>query len=84
MQFRRPLITAIGLVLASAAMANAEKQMLKSEPREGYLHSGERVLVDDGTCPSGQIKEIIGGSNREYQTSIPRPGTPRSIKCIPR
>ena len=83
MQFGRSLITAIGLVLASAGMANAEK-ILKSEPREGYLRPGERVLVNDGTCPDGQIKEIIGGSNREYQTSIPRPGTPRSIKCIPR
>jgi hypothetical protein len=83
MRLGRTLTTATGLLLASAGMANAEK-ILKSEPREGNLRSGERVLVDDGTCPGGQIKEIIGGSNREYQTSIPRPGTPRSIKCIPR
>jgi hypothetical protein len=37
-----------------------------------------------GTCLSGQIKEIIGGSNRKYRTSIPRPGTERSTNCIPR
>lgn len=31
--------------------------------REQYitdLRLGQRVLVDDGTCPAGQIKEVLG------------------------
>ena len=82
MQLGKTLTAAIGLVLALVGMADAEK-ILKSEP-EGHLRPGQRVLVDDGTCPNGQIKEIIGGSNRVYGTSIRRPGTPRLTQCIPR
>ena len=36
---------------------------LKQEPRMGALMEGERVLVDDGSCPPGQIKEVIGGNH---------------------
>ena len=30
------------------------------EPNEGDLRLGQRVYVDDGTCPAGQIKEVAG------------------------
>ena len=43
----------ISLVLASSARAN-------TVPREqdiADLRLGQRVLVDDGTCPAGQIKD---------------------------
>ena len=29
----------------------------------GALKEGQRVLVDDGTCQKGQIKEVIGGNH---------------------
>jgi hypothetical protein len=38
---------------------------------------GQRVLVDDGTCPAGQIKEVSGA---QMTTS----GVLRIRKCIPR
>ena len=29
----------------------------------GQLREGQTVLVDDGSCPPGQIKEVIGGNH---------------------
>jgi hypothetical protein len=65
------------LVLATPAAA----QILKTEPRMGTLREGQVVLVDDGTCPAGQIKQVIGGNHVEV-------GGFKQIKrhrrCIPR
>src|SRR3979411_2035010 len=37
--------------------------MLKSDPMEGMAsRAGKRVLVDDGTRPARQIKEVTAGS----------------------
>ena len=35
--------------------------VLKEEARRNPLKHGEVVLVDDGSCPAGQIKEVTGG-----------------------
>ena len=61
----------------------ADAQVLKKEPARGALRFGDRVLVDDGSCPRGQIKEVTGGSN--MGRSETRPGrTQRSRRCIAR
>ena len=41
------------------------------------LRLGQRVMVDDGSCPAGQIKEVLGS---QMTTS----GVLRTHKCIPR
>ena len=41
------------------------------------LRLGQRVLVDDGSCPAGQIKEVSGAQ----MTST---GIARARKCIQR
>jgi hypothetical protein len=41
------------------------------------LQLGQRVKVDDGTCPSGQIKQIMGAR-------MSASGVVRTHKCIPR
>jgi hypothetical protein len=41
------------------------------------LRLGQRVKVDDGTCPAGQIKEVSG-------TTMTESGVVRARKCIPR
>jgi hypothetical protein len=41
------------------------------------LQLGQRVKVDDGTCPPGQIKEISGAR-------MTATGVVRAQKCIPR
>ena len=41
------------------------------------LRLGQRILVDDGSCPAGQIKEVAGSQMTET-------GVLRIRKCIPR
>ncbi len=41
------------------------------------LQLGQRVRVDDGTCPAGQIKEVSGAR-------MTASGIQRTAKCIPR
>jgi hypothetical protein len=41
------------------------------------LRLGQRVLVDDGSCPAGQIKEVSG-------SQMTTNGVVRARKCIPR
>lgn len=36
---------------------------VKTEPPMGALKDGQVVLVDDGSCPAGQIKKVIGGNH---------------------
>jgi hypothetical protein len=55
----RSLVAAIiSIGLAGAALAQ-----LKREPAMGALKEGEVVLVDDGSCPKGQIKRVVGGNH---------------------
>ncbi|WP_376700296.1 DUF6719 family protein [Bradyrhizobium archetypum] len=41
------------------------------------LRLGQRVMVDDGSCPAGQIKEVQG-------SQMTAEGVLRTRKCIPR
>jgi hypothetical protein len=52
-------------------------QQVSREQDIGDLRLGQRVKVDDGTCPAGQIKEISG-------TKMTSTGIVRVQKCIPR
>jgi hypothetical protein len=63
-----------GLFALAAAMA---AQPLSREQDIVDLKLGQRVKVDDGTCPAGQIKEISG-------TKMTTSGVVRARKCIPR
>ena len=49
---------------------------LREVPADGTISYGSRVLVDNGSCPRGQILELIGGSNKR--------GIPRQKRCIAR
>jgi hypothetical protein len=69
-----PVLGFLGfLALTSPALA----QHPSREQDIGELRLGQRVKVDDGTCPAGQIKEISG-------TRMTSGGVVRSRKCIPR
>jgi hypothetical protein len=70
--FALPASLALWL-LASPAAA----QQVSNERNIVDLRLGQRVLVDDGTCPAGQIKEVSGA---QMTTS----GVLRTRKCIPR
>jgi len=55
-----PLLTSF--ILVNTAISAASDVVLKQEPPIGQMREGQRVLVDDGSCPPGQIKEVIGGN----------------------
>jgi uncharacterized caspase-like protein len=38
------------------------REILKKEPPIGQLPPNASVLIDDGTCPRGKIKQVIGGN----------------------
>jgi hypothetical protein len=73
------------LVFVSAAVLTlvtpAVAQILKTEPRMGALREGQVVLVDDGTCPAGQIKQVTGGNHVEVGGFKQ---VKRQRRCIPR
>ena len=77
---RLALVSHVGLVAGLVLFCNcpAAAQTLTREPPTGALRSGQSVLVDDGTCQRGQIKEVIGGANVKGR------GGPRIRRCIPR
>ena len=61
---RLTVFTASIAVCATTVFAGPlSAQILKREPAMGALKDGQRVLVDDGTCKKGQIKEVIGGNH---------------------
>jgi hypothetical protein len=62
-------------VFACARLASA--QQVSREQDIVNLRLGQRIKVDDGTCPAGQIKEISG-------SKMAATGIVRSAKCIPR
>jgi len=49
--------------------------LLTREPLEVRL--GQRVYVDDGTCPQGQVKEIVGAR-------LSPAGVERTRRCVSR
>ena len=70
-----PSIAAVAL-LAFATPTFAQQPVMR-ESDVPDLRLGQRVLVDDGSCPAGQIKEVLGS---QMTTS----GVLRTRKCIPR
>ncbi|MGJ4900454.1 DUF6719 family protein [Bradyrhizobium sp. HKCCYLS2058] len=70
----RPL-GVLGILLLVAAPAQA--QYVGREQDITDLRLGQRVLVDDGTCPAGQVKEVLGSKMAET-------GIVRTTKCVPR
>ncbi len=68
------------LVLAlmfAAPAARALGQQVGSEQDITDLRLGQRMLVDDGSCPAGQIKEVSGAK-------MTPAGVVRTRKCVPR
>ena len=62
------------LVFVSSALA---QQAVMREQDIFDLRLGQRVLVDDGSCPAGQIKEVSG-------SQMTASGIVRTRKCVPR
>jgi hypothetical protein len=69
------------LLLAGMALAlSATSVMAEQVSREQdivNLRLGQHIMVDDGSCPAGQIKEVSGAK-------LTPNGILRTVKCIPR
>ena len=61
------------IALATSVMA----QQVGREQDITNLRLGQRIKVDDGTCPPGQVKEVSGAK-------MSATGVVRTHKCIPR
>jgi hypothetical protein len=70
-------VACILLGVATVTPALAQRQHVAREQDIVGLRLGQRVLVDDGTCPAGQIKEVSGAK----MTST---GVVPARKCVPR
>ncbi len=63
------------LLLGFATPAVA--QQVAREQDIADLRLGQRIMVDDGSCPAGQIKEVTG-------VKLTTSGVARAHKCVPR
>jgi hypothetical protein len=63
------------LLIGFAAPALA--QQVAREQDIADLRLGQRIMVDDGSCPAGQIKEVTG-------VKLTTTGVARARKCVPR
>jgi hypothetical protein len=72
---RSHLLLATFTLLAFAAPAAA--QQVAREQDIADLRLGQRIMVDDGSCPAGQIKEVTG-------VKLTANGISRARKCVPR
>ena len=64
------------LALSALAMPAAADQVAREQDIVN-LRLGQRVLVDDGSCPAGQIKEVSG-------SQMTTNGVVATKKCIQR
>jgi hypothetical protein len=63
-------------LIAITASASAQQPVMR-EGDIADLRVGQRVLVDDGSCPAGQIKQVVG-------SKLSQNGVVRTRSCVPR
>ena len=73
---RPSVLLLAGIALALSATAVLAEQVSREQDIVN-LRLGQHIMVDDGSCPAGQIKEVSGAK-------LTPNGILRAIKCIPR
>ncbi|MFC0243071.1 DUF6719 family protein [Rhodopseudomonas telluris] len=76
---RRATLLLMGtLALASLPGPSAAQQLTVSREQDiTELRLGQKIFVDDGSCPTGQILEVVGAT-------LTSEGLARTRKCVPR
>jgi hypothetical protein len=74
----RPVLSLLftGVALATASFPAMAEQVSREQDIIN-LRLGQRILVDDGSCPAGQIKEVQGAR-------MTANGVLSTRKCVPR
>jgi hypothetical protein len=67
----------LGAIALAALAIPALADQVSREQDIADLRLGQRILVDDGSCPAGEIKEVLGAR-------MTASGILRTQKCIPR
>lgn len=75
MSLRRTAL--LSLLISSVLASTAHAATVGRVEDITDLKLGQRVLVDDGTCPAGQVKEVRGAKMTEK-------GVSRTSTCVPR
>jgi hypothetical protein len=70
-------ILQLSVFMLLAFVHGARAQQVSRVQDIGNLRLGQRIKVDDGTCPAGQIKEISG-------SKMSAAGVLATQKCVPR
>jgi uncharacterized protein DUF6719 len=66
-----------GVVLIALAAPALADQVVSREQDIPDLRLGQRIMIDDGSCPAGQIKQVTGAK-------LTTTGVTRTRKCVPR
>jgi hypothetical protein len=69
--------TCLSFLISVALVSTAHTGTVGREQDIVDLKLGQRVLVDDGTCPAGQVKEVRGAKMTDK-------GVSRTSSCVPR
>ena len=77
------MIKRIGFISATLVLSvrSSFAEIVKKEPPMGAMREGQVLLVDDGSCPAGQIKRVVGGNHTKVG------GTKQIVRtssCVPR
>jgi hypothetical protein len=73
----RVIVSISAAALLALTIPALAQQSVMRESDIADLRLGQRVLVDDGSCPAGQIKEVAG-------SQMTTTGIVRTRKCVPR
>jgi uncharacterized protein DUF6719 len=71
------LVGALALVATNDGASAQQAGAVSHERDIVDLRVGQRVMVDDGSCPAGKIKLVTG-------TQLTQNGVMRAITCVPR
>jgi hypothetical protein len=83
---RWSLVMAAMLGSVVLALPAISQQVQRREPPAGQLKAGEVILVDDGRCPQGQVREVTGARQQKTRDSLASAtsGSSRSRRCVQR
>jgi hypothetical protein len=77
LQTKRALPLLVGSFLLCLLSSSALTEQVSREQNITDLRLGQRIQVDDGSCPAGEIKEVSGAR-------MTATGILRVQRCIPR
>jgi hypothetical protein len=66
-----------GVALVALAAPAVADQIYPREQDIPEVRLGQRIMIDDGSCPAGQIKQVTG-------TKLTAAGVTRAYNCVPR